>query len=60
MSPSPQEIRNARISANLTHQAFAKLLNVHISTSMKWQAGERKMHPSMWHLVCLLCKPKPV
>jgi len=58
MNPSPEEIRAARIAAGLTHQAFAKLLGVHISTSMKWAAGHRKMHPSMWHLVTLLCKPK--
>jgi DNA-binding transcriptional regulator YiaG len=58
MNPSPAEIREARIAAGLTHQRFADLLNVHISTSLKWHAGERKMHPAVWHLVCLLCKPK--
>ena len=58
LSPTPDEIRAARIAAGLTHQAFADLLGVHISASMKWHAGERKMHPAMWELFCLKHPPK--
>lgn len=53
MNPSPAEIREARIAAGLTHQAFAKLLGVHISASMKWHSGHRKMHQAMWELFLL-------
>jgi DNA-binding transcriptional regulator YiaG len=56
MSPTKEEIRAARIAAGLTHAAFSKRVGVHISTSMKWHAGERKMHPSMWELLCIKLK----
>ncbi|MEX3635932.1 integrase arm-type DNA-binding domain-containing protein [Paraburkholderia sp. BR14320] len=49
-SPTPGEIRAARLAANLTQTAAGELLHTTCRTWQQWEAGDRAMHPAFWEL----------
>jgi DNA-binding transcriptional regulator YiaG len=54
MNPTPQQIKQARLTAGLTQQATADLLSVSIKTVQSWEGGWRKIRPPTWRLFNLL------
>lgn len=59
--PTPEQVRDGRVAAGLTHAAAAALVHANIRSWQKWEAGERDMHPAFWELFCLkTAKAKPV
>ncbi|EBQ8762711.1 XRE family transcriptional regulator [Salmonella enterica] len=49
-NPTPEEIRRARLSADLTQAIAAKLVYSSLNAWSQWERGERKMHPAIWEL----------
>lgn len=49
-NPTPGEIRDARLSADLTQATAAKLVYSSLNAWSQWERGERKMHPAIWEL----------
>lgn len=49
-SPSPVEIRQARIAAGLTQTQAAATVHTICRTWQQWEAGDRHMHPAFWEL----------
>lgn len=61
-SPSPEQVREGRAAAGLTHAAAAALVHANTRSWQKWEAGERDMHPAFWELFCIKTgrvKPAP-
>ena len=50
VSPTPEQIRQARTKANLTQAAAAKLIYRTLNTWQKWEAGDVKMDAALWEL----------
>ena len=50
VSPSPAEVRAARVASGLTQTAAAALLHTTCRTWQQWEAGDRAMHPAFWEL----------
>jgi DNA (cytosine-5)-methyltransferase 1 len=63
--PTLAEISEARARAGLSKAAAAELIHAHEQSWVKWERGERPMHPAFWELFLLkarlmrLPKPKP-
>ncbi|ORJ49431.1 hypothetical protein B2M27_15615 (plasmid) [Kluyvera intermedia] len=49
-NPTPDEIREARLSAELTQATAAQLVYSSLNAWSQWERGERKMHPAIWEL----------
>jgi putative transcriptional regulator len=49
-SPTPEQIRAAREAAGLTQAAAATLIQCSRRAWVKWERGERQIHPAMWEL----------
>ena len=49
-SPTPEQIRAARLAAHLTQTAAGELLHTTCRTWQQWEAGDRAMHPAFWEL----------
>ena len=49
-NPSTEEIRSARVDANLSVQEAAALLHTTSRTWQQWEKGDRRMHPAFWEL----------
>lgn len=49
-NPEPDQIRAARLSAELTQESAAKLVYSSLNAWSQWERGERKMHPAIWEL----------
>jgi DNA-binding transcriptional regulator YiaG len=50
MSPTPPEIRAARVVAGLSQTAAAALIQSTMRTWQDWEAGKAAMHPGLWEL----------
>jgi len=62
-SPTPEEIKAARLAAGLTQSEAAALIYVHLKTWQKWETGEelpshRAMHQAVWELFLQKTKKK--
>jgi len=55
-SPTPEEIKSARIAAGLTQPEAAALVYVDIRAWQYWESGQRNMHPTKWELFNLKTK----
>lgn len=53
-TPTPEEIRSARLEAGLTQSQAADLVCSKLRTWQQWEAGDRGMHPGLWALFDLL------
>lgn len=52
-SPSPEEVRAARIEAGLTQTQAAKIVHCTLNAWQKWEAAgvnSRRFHPGLWEL----------
>jgi len=48
-SPTPEEIKEARIAAGLTQaQAAKKIFSDSYRSWQNYESGERSMHPAIW------------
>ncbi|MEX3635973.1 XRE family transcriptional regulator [Paraburkholderia sp. BR14320] len=52
-SPTPEEVREARRRTNLTIAEAAALIHAANGSWVKWERGERPMHPAFWELFLL-------
>jgi len=53
-SPTPAQIRKARLALNLTKPQAAALIGVSLRAWEEWEAGRTKMHPAFWQAwVCV-------
>jgi putative transcriptional regulator len=52
-SPTTDEIRAARARRNLSRTEAADLVHAAASSWLKWENGEREMHPAFWELFLL-------
>lgn len=50
MTPTPDQIKQARKSADLSQTAAAELIHSTLRTWQDWEAGIAKMHPGLWEL----------
>lgn len=48
--PTPDAIRDARITAGLTQTEAGQLVHVLQRAWARWEAGDREMHPGLWEL----------
>jgi len=56
-SPTPEEIKEARIAAGLTQaQAANKIFSDSYRSWQNYESGERSMHPAIWW--CFLKRTK--
>lgn len=55
-APTPSEVLDARRQAGLTQERAAGLVHCARRTWIKWERGERAMHPAMWELFNLKSK----
>lgn len=62
-SPTIEEVREARKRAALTIPDAAALIHAASGSWVKWERGERPMHPAFWELFLLKTRlislPKP-
>jgi len=49
-SPSPSDVRAARLAEGLTLAAASALIHSRWRSWQNWEAGTRRMHPAMWEL----------
>ncbi len=49
-SPTPEQVRAARLAAGLTQPAAAKLIYSTLRTWQDWEYGVTPMHPGLWEL----------
>ena len=49
-NPEPDQIRAARLSAELTQESASRLVYSSLNAWSQWERGERKMHPAIWEL----------
>lgn len=50
ISPTPEEIKQARTDAGLTQTEAAETIYCSLGAWKKWESGERQMHPAFWAL----------
>jgi hypothetical protein len=56
-SPTPEEVKAARIAAGLTQKEAGELVASHgWKTWQRYEYGNRKMHPATWELFLLKTK----
>ena len=58
-NPKPEEIIEARESANLSQEKAAKLIYSALRTWQHWEGGESRMHPGVWEIVKIKIGNKP-
>lgn len=51
---TPTAVKRARQSLGLSQSRFAALLDVHVTTIKRWEAGKLGMHPSTDKLIRLV------
>lgn len=56
MTPTPDDIREARQSAGLSQTAAAGLIYSTLRTWQDWEAGKARMHPGLWELFTIKTK----
>lgn len=49
-NPTPEQIRSARASADLTQTEAASLIHGSMRAWQEYEAGNRRMHPGLWEL----------
>lgn len=49
-NPTPEDIRAAREAARLIQAQAAALIHCTQKDWIKWESGERRMHPGLWEL----------
>lgn len=49
-SPSPEQIKSARLALGYTQKEAAALVHVSLRAWQMWEAGDRKMPPAVWEL----------
>lgn len=49
-SPTPKQIKQARLSAGLTQTQAADLIYKKLRTWQQWEAGHREMDPALFEL----------
>ena len=49
-SPTPQIIKNTRVTLGYTQKEMAEMLHVSLRAWQLWEAGNRKMPPGLWEL----------
>lgn len=49
-NPTPEEIIQARESAGLNMAQAAAVIYCNRAAWLRWESGERRMHPAMWEL----------
>lgn len=49
-SPSPEQIKSARLALRYTQKEAAFLVHVSLRGWQMWEAGDRKMPPAVWEL----------
>ncbi len=49
-SPTPQIIKNTRVTLGYTQKEMAEMLHVSLRAWQLWEAGDRKMPPGLWEL----------
>ena len=54
--PSKEEIRAARLAADLTQTEASAMVYVELRAWQHWEAGTRPMHPAFWELFRLKTK----
>lgn len=47
-NPRPEEVRQARLAAELTQTQAAELVYSSLRAWQQWEAGDRRMHPAIW------------
>jgi DNA (cytosine-5)-methyltransferase 1 len=57
LSPTPDDIREARSRTGLSQTAAATLIHSTLRTWQDWEAGKAKMHPGLWELFLLKSEP---
>jgi putative transcriptional regulator len=50
MTPTPADVRAARLAAALTQSAAAAVVHASLRAWQQWEAGDRAMHPGLWEL----------
>lgn len=50
MTPTPDQIREARATAGLSQLAAAALIHSKTRTWQDWEAGKAAMHAGLWEL----------
>lgn len=48
--PTPEEIRGARLSADLTQTEAGGLVYTTVRSWQRWESGAKPMHPAFWEL----------
>jgi DNA-binding transcriptional regulator YiaG len=51
LEPTPKEIRDLRLSIDLTQDQASNLLHVSSRQYRRWETGEAKMHLAFWELL---------
>lgn len=49
-SPTPEQIKLTRLSADLTQKQAAAIIHVLWKTWQRYESGDREMHPAFWEL----------
>lgn len=49
-SPTPEEIRAARLTAGLTVRQACEMVHASPRSWQNYEAGDRVMHPAIWEL----------
>jgi putative transcriptional regulator len=49
-SPTPEQIKKARLDAGLTQAQAAALVYSELRAWQYWEKGDRSMHPAFWEL----------
>lgn len=52
-SPTPEQVLQERINADLTQTAAAQVVHAALGTWQQWEKGKRTMHPAFWELFLL-------
>lgn len=58
MAPTPEQIKAARKSADLTQTEAAALIHCALRSWQDWEGGKRQMHAAMWELFLIKTEAK--
>lgn len=56
MTPTPEQIKEARKCTKLTQTEAAALIHCALRSWQDWEAGRRQMHAAMWELFLIKTK----
>ncbi|BBL33854.1 hypothetical protein Nstercoris_00079 [Nitrosomonas stercoris] len=59
-NPSPETVRQARQTANLTQTEAAKTVSASMRAWQQWESGERAMPPGLFELFMLKTRQWPL